>query len=252
MCAETGEWLGEALTEAPWIVGYILALVGIAAGAAAQASIGMGLNLFAVPVLALIDPVYVPGPVLMHSFLLAAVASYRLRGDINVRELRISLAGLCIGTAMAAALLLSVSSQQLPRIFGVVIVAAVAVTAAGYRVALSGRGLITASAAAGIMGTIAGVHGPPIALLYQHESPARIRSALLPFFTAANLISLLALAAIGMFGWRELVASAALLPGLAAGYFASPWLIRVMSPRMIRLCILAISAVSGLLLAIRG
>ena len=125
-------------------------------------------------------------------------------------------------------------------------------TAAGYRIALTRRSIAAASATAGVMGTIAGVHGPPIALLYQRQSPARIRGALLPFFAFANGLSLAALVAIGMFGQRELYASALLLPGLALGFLASPWLIRAMSARMIRGCILAMSAASGLALAIRG
>jgi uncharacterized membrane protein YfcA len=180
------------------------------------------------------------------------MASYRLRADINVRELGISLAGLVAGTVAAALILMHISSQQLPRLFGILVLAAVAITATGYRVPITDRGLITASTIAGMMGTIAGVHGPPIALLYQHETPARIRSALLPFFVFANLISLVALAAIGLFGWRELRASAILLPGLAVGYLAAPWLIRLMSARVIRACVLAISALSGLALALKG
>jgi uncharacterized membrane protein YfcA len=230
----------------------LLANLTIAGGAAAQAAIGMGLNLFAVPILALIDPVYVPGPVLLHSFLLSSAASWRLRADIDFRELGISLAGLIAGTAIAAVVLIYLSAQHLPRLFGIIVLAAVAITAAGYRLALTSPRLLVASATAGIMGTIAGVHAPPVALIYQHESPARIRSALLPFLLAANAISLLALAAIGLFGRRELLASILLLPGLIIGYLISPWLIRVMSPRVIRACILAISAVSGLALAMKG
>jgi uncharacterized membrane protein YfcA len=96
------------------------------------------------------------------------------------------------------------------------------------------------------------MHAPPIALLYPHETPARIRSALLPFFSVANAISLLALAAIGMFGWRELAASALMLPGLVVGYLSAPWLIRLLGPRAIRTAILLIAGVSGLVLVVKG
>jgi uncharacterized protein len=244
--------VADHLTDIGSIAAAVIANLTVAAGAAAQAAIGMGLNLFAVPILALIDPVYVPGPVLLHSFLVASAASYRLRADINVSELGISLAGLVVGTVIAALLLLQLNAQELPRLFGILVLAAVAITAAGYRIALTGPRLLAASAGAGILGTIAGVHGPPIALMYQHESPARIRSALLPFFVAANSISLLALIGIGMFGRREFLASIMLLPGLFIGYLVSPWLIRLMSARSIRACILAISAVSGMALALKG
>ena len=234
------------------ITALLLANLAIAGGAAAQASIGLGLNLFSVPILALIDPVYVPGPVLLHSFLVASAASLRSRADIDLGELGISAAGLLAGTAIAALLLMQLDPTHLPRAFGVLVVAAVALTAAGYRIAVTRSNLVAASSAAGIMGTIAGVHGPPIALLYQHESPQRIRSALLPFFAIANLISLLALGAIGMLGWRHVQASALLLPGLAVGFLSASWLVRLMSARTIRVCILAISGVSGLALALNG
>ena len=240
------------MTDATALAAGVLANLAMAAGAAAQVAIGMGLNLFTVPILALIDPVFVPGPVLLHSFLVASVASYRLRAEINMREVGVSIVGLLAGTAIAALLLTQLNSAHLPRVFGILVLAAVAITAAGYRIALTSRSLVAASAAAGIMGTIAGVHGPPIALVYQHESPARIRSALLPFFAFANSISLLALVAIGMFGWNEIYASILLLPGLMIGYLAAPWLIRLMSARMIRACILAISGISGLALVLKG
>jgi uncharacterized protein len=238
--------------DANSVVAAVLANVAMAAGAAAQASIGLGLNLFTVPILALIDPVFVPGPVLVHSLLVSIAASYRLRSDINMRELAFSAVGLLAGTAVAAVLLLQVDPARLPRLFGILVLAAVVLTAAGYRIALTRGSLVVSSAAAGAMGTIAGVHGPPIALLYQHESPARVRSALLPFFAIANSVSLVALGAVGMLGRPQVEASILLIPGLVVGFLAAPWLIRVLSARTIRICILAISAASGLALVLKG
>ena len=53
----------------------------------------MGLNLFAVPLLALIDPVFVPGPVLLHSLPGVERRELSLRADIDVREVGISAVG---------------------------------------------------------------------------------------------------------------------------------------------------------------
>jgi uncharacterized membrane protein YfcA len=229
-----------------------LANLIIAGGAAAQAAIGMGLNLFAVPLLAFIDPVYVPGPVLVHGFLLSCLASVRLRESINVRELGLALIGLIGGTAAAAVLLMWVAPEYLPRLLGFAILVAVALSVAGYQIALTTRTLLAASSVSGVMGIIAGAHGPPIALLYQRESPSRIRSVLLPFFAFSNPIALGALFIIGKFGLRELYVRALMLPGLIVGYLASSWLSRVVSARMIRGCLLAISATSGAALVLRG
>ena len=55
--------------------GLTIAMLAMFCGAAAQAAIGMGLNLFTVGILALINPVFVPGPVLVHSFLLSLAAN---------------------------------------------------------------------------------------------------------------------------------------------------------------------------------
>ena len=156
------------------------------------------------------------------------------------------------GLRVAAIGLSLLDPASLPRVFGGLVLVAVGITAAGVSVPLSVGSILVASGVAGVMGTVAGVHGPPIALLYQRETPARIRSALLPFFVFANALSLLALASIGMLGWREVAAAALLVPGLAVGFLASPWLVRVMSPGAIRTSILAISAASGLALMIRG
>lgn len=68
----------------------------------------------------------------------------------------------------------------------------------------------------------------------------------------SNPIALGALLIIGRFGWRELFVSALLLPGLAIGYLASSWLSQLVSARIIRACLLAISGISGAALVLKG
>ena len=242
----------SSLIEQIGPAGLMLAMLAMFGGAAAQAAIGMGLNLFTVAILALIDPVFVPAPILVHSFLLSVAASVRLRKDIVLRELGLSAIGLIAGTLLAVVILALVSAEHLPRLFGALIVTGATITALGAQLPLTDKTILGASAAAGVMGTIAGVHGPPIALLYQSASPVRIRAALLPFFAIANPIALAALALVGSFGWREIYASVLLLPGLAAGYLAAPLLMRVLSPAAVRAAILLISAASGIGLLVKG
>ena len=232
--------------------GLAVALLAMFLGAAAQASIGMGLNLFTVGILALINPVFVPGPVLVHSGLLSVMASIRLRRDIAVEELAISVVGLVAGTVLSVIVLALISTEHLPRLFGTLIVVGVIVTAAGLAIPPKPSTILAASAAAGVMGTLAGAHGPPIALVYQREAPQRIRAALLPFFAFANPISLVGLALVGLFGWREIQASILLLPGLIAGYVAGVLLMPYLNARFVRAAILLISAASGIALVIKG
>jgi hypothetical protein len=160
-CRGCADPIEKPMLETVSPLGGALAIVAVMAGAAVQAAIGLGLNLFTVPVLALIDPVFVPGPVLLHSFLLSCATSYRLRSDINWRELRLSVGGIVAGTLVGAAALAVVSADVLPRLLGVLVVAAVAVTAVGVHVPLSAKSLLGASTVAGVTGIVAGMHGRP-------------------------------------------------------------------------------------------
>lgn len=238
----------SALMDHIGVTGLVLALAVIFAGSMVQASIGIGLNLFSVGLLAMIDPVFAPGPVLVHSFLLSVIASVSLRRDIEVRALALSIGGVALGTAFAAVLLAWLPREGMPQILGGLIVLAVLMTAAGLRIVVTPASIVAATAAAGVMGTIAGAHGAPVALLYQRETPQRVRAALLPFFTIANPLAIAALAWAGMFGWREFWASLLLVPALVAGFLAAPLLARTLPPAMIRASLLAISGASGLAL----
>jgi uncharacterized protein len=233
--------------------GYLLLAIGIvAAGAMTQFAIGMGLNLFSVGALALIHPALSPGPVLVLSFVLSVLASVSLRRDIEGGLLAVSTVGLAIGSVIAVGILLWLGAAGLPRALGLMIVVGVALSVAGFSCAVTTRNVLIATTAAGIMGAIAGTHGAPVALLYQREAPRRVRAALLPLFAIANPLALAALAYAGFFGVREMVASVLLLPGLLAGYLAAPLLVRLLSPAAVRAGLLAISALSGLLLILKG
>src|ERR1700680_3679767 len=89
------------------IVGLSVAMLGLATlvmavGAALQAAVGLGLSLFVVPLLALIDVRLIPGPMLLASVALALMMAHRGRAAINRREPTLSLIGLCMGTAIGA------------------------------------------------------------------------------------------------------------------------------------------------------
>lgn len=242
----------SALFDQIGSMGLALALLVVVVGAMVQASIGIGLNLFSVGLLALIHPVFAPGPILVHSFLLSLAASVRLRRDIEVPTLALTVLGVAAGTVFAAFLLASIGREGMPLILGALTVAAALLTAFGLKLQITRGTVLGAGAAAGVMGTIAGAHGAPVALLYQGEPPARVRAALLPLFTLANPLALTALYWAGLFGWPEIWATVILLPALVAGYFAAPLLIRILPAPAIRIGLIAISGLSGLMLMVKG
>jgi hypothetical protein len=85
----------------------IIAIAAMAVGSALQAALGIGMALFAVAVPALVDPAFIPGPMLLAGSLLTIVTAYGEHGAIEARSLRLSVIGLVAGTAGGAIALIS-------------------------------------------------------------------------------------------------------------------------------------------------
>jgi uncharacterized membrane protein YfcA len=188
------------------------------AGALLQASVGFGIALFVVPPLILLNPAFVPGPMLFASLFLSGIMAFRGRGVIEPKRLGLAVAGLFLGTAAGALSLLVISADKWPKLFAVLILLAVGLSASGFHIPVTRRNSAVAGLLSGVMGTIAGIHGPPMALLYQKEPGNVVRANLAAFFSLAYVISLFALGMIGFFGIKELLIGLALAPGVVAGY----------------------------------
>jgi uncharacterized membrane protein YfcA len=99
-----------------------------------------------------------------------------------------------------------------------------------------------------MMGTMVGIHGPPIALVLQHARPEQARAMLGAFFFVAYVGSVVALAAFDLFGVLQLQLAAALLPGVVAGLCVAPLLAGFFNPTRLRVAILSLSASSAVVL----
>jgi uncharacterized protein len=229
----------------------VIATVIVAAGAALQAATGMGMALFAAPLLALIDPALVPGPALCAVIALSAAVAWREYAAIDRRILLVALLGLSAGCVIGSVLLRLLIGRDFSRIFAALIVAAVFLSVAGLHIRTRKPALLIGGAAAGILGTMAGVQGPPIALVLQHEPPDRLRATLCAFFASGGVLSLLALAAAGTFGIREIGLGLELMPGVALGFAIAPVFARRIERRKARAAILVISTLSALALLLR-
>jgi uncharacterized membrane protein YfcA len=228
-----------------------IAVVIMAIGSALQASVGIGLALFVVPLLALVDQSFIPGPMLLAGVVLALLTAYRERSAIDAAALRHSLIGLAVGTILGALALKFVSGSDLDRIFGGLILLAVLLSLSGYPFSATPVSLMVAGAAAGVMGAMVGIHGPPISLVFQNSEPRVARAMLGAFFAVAYLGAVAALAVFGLFGMAQLMRAAILLPGVAIGLAVAPLFARHVDGRRLRLLILAIAAASALALLLR-
>lgn len=228
-----------------------IAVAITAVGSALQASVGIGLALFVVPVLALVDQSFIPGPMLLAGAVLTLVSACRERTAIDVPALRNSLIGLAVGTIIGALALRFASGLNLDKTFGALVLLAVLISVSGYKLNATPRSLVLAGGAAGVMGTMVGIHGPLISLVFQNAEPRVARAMLGAIFTIAYLGAVAALAAFGLFGIPHLVRAAILLPGVVTGLAVAPHLTAYIDGKRLRVIILVIATVGGVTLLLR-
>ena len=115
----------------------------------------------------------------------------------------------------------------------------------------TGRTLVAAGVLSGLLGTIAAVGGPPLALLYQDAPGARIRSTISGFFLVGTIVSLVALWLVGRFGAGEFRLALIMLPGMLAGLALSRRTARYVDRGYTRPAVLAVVALTGLAIVVR-
>lgn len=229
----------------------VAALLVVAIGACIQGSLGFGLGLIGAPVLALIDDDFVPGPLLFVGVVLTAVVAARERGALDWRGIRWALVGRVLGTAIGTVAITRVGEDGLIALLAVSILVAVALSVAGWHVRPTPTTLVGAGTVSGVMGMLTSVGGPPMALVYQRERAAQLRTTLAGFFLFGASLALLALVLGGEFGTHELGLGVLLLPGLVMGLAASRWLGRYLDHGWTRPAVLAFSAFSASLLLVQ-
>ena len=220
-------------------------------GSTLQGAIGFGMGLLAAPLLILLDLRFVPAPMLACTLLLTLMMTWRERHAIDFRGIRWALVGRIAGTAAAAGILAVVAADTLVLLFGVFILAAVAMSVSGLRLAPTRPALVTAGVLSGVLGTVAAVGGPPLALLYQDAAGARIRATISGFFVVGTILSLGALWLVGRFGADEARLTLVTLPGMLAGLALSrriaPWVDRGYT----RPAVLTVVALAGAAIVVR-
>jgi uncharacterized membrane protein YfcA len=229
-----------------------LAVVVVGAGSVLQGSVGFGLGLVSVPLLILIEPRLIPGPMLFNGIALTLLLSHRERRSIDFGGVGWALVGRFPGTALGAAALLVLPRHELDLAFAVLVLLAVAVTSLPIRVPPNRAGLIGAGALSGFMATTVAIGGPPIALLLQHAAGPRLRGTLSGFFLVGATVSLLTLAAIGRFGRTELVLALVPLPGIIIGFLISARIAKRLDHAHTRQAVLAVAAVTGVVAMVKA
>ncbi len=174
---------------------------------------------------------------------------WRDREGIHLAGVGWSVVGRLPGTVLGALAIGAISADQMATTIGVIVLLAVAMSFWGPKLRPTPYALVSAGALSGFMGTASSIGGPPIAMVYQHESGTRLRGTLASFFLIGGVMSLVALRLVGRLGMDELYGSIALVPGILVGFFLSSRIAPAIDRGYTRIAVLATAtAAAGILL----
>lgn len=238
-----------------WVVSFTqiaVANLAVLLGAILQASTGLGAGLIIVPLLALVSLTFVPGPVVLASMALSTIMAYQGRREIDRVGMPLLLVFLFVGIALGALSISAIPPKRAGIAFGVLVLIAVAVSAAMPRLPRNFPVAAGTGVSAGFMGAISGIGSPILSLLYQHETARVLRATLGFIFTLSSIAILIGLYFAGRFGWTEAGLGFALMPGYLLGFFVSPPIARAMDRGNSRRAVLIISTLSAIGLIARS
>lgn len=234
------------------LLGLVVAMAAVVAGALIQGTIGFGFAFVAVPTLTLLQPAALPAALLLLALPMTIAMAVREWSSIDLRGFAYATAGRVVGTAGGIALLGAVPRDSLSVLVGVFVLTAVALSAVAPEFEMRRSTVLVAGAAAGVMGTAAAIGGPPMGLAYQNRPGAELRSTLALSFVVGGAMSLTGLALAGRLeGWHVLLALR-LLPALAVGLLLSRYVVRWVDRRWLRPGVLVFAALAGAGAIVRG
>lgn len=199
-----------------------LAVILVAAGAV-QGATGFGFGMLAAPILVVIEPALVPGPMLLMGAAISISVSIREGHAIDTAGFATSLSGRIVATGIAALCLSLFSQATFSYLFAILILVAVALSLTRLRVAPRGWPLFIAGFASGFMGTITSIGAPPMALVYQRTAGPTVRATLSAFFAVGAVVSIVALVAARELWIDDVLLALTLLPFALSGLFLASW-----------------------------
>ncbi len=215
-------------------------------------TLGFGMGLTSVPLLALVSPLLAPSPQVVLSLPLAlfmALREWRAADWAGARRL---IPGGAIG-AVGGSLLLRVANPRVTdALIGVAVLLAVGLMARGATVRRTTRTLVMGGIASGFMGTLSAIGGPPLALLYRDATGPTLRATLAVVFGFGVLVTVSGRAWAGVLDGGDVARAAVMSVGLFAGLLTSKRLVSRVEGAPLRAAVLVFAGVAGLMLVARA
>ncbi len=222
------------------------AVTATAIGATLQGSLGFGMNLVTVPILALVLPAALPVTVVVLGVPISLGMARYERHALDWAGVGWIVLGRVPGAIVGAWIVASVSTSVLQAVAGAIVLALVAASVASPPLHVSRHSQVAAGLVSGVTGTSAGIGGPPLALLYQHAPGPTMRSTLAASFAFGTVLSLGTLGAAQQIGVDQLLLGLGLAPVVVAGSVAGRRLHRFLDRGWLRPAVLLFAGLTAL------
>lgn len=230
---------------------YIVATAIIVVGAAIQGLAGFGMNVLAAPLLFLMEPDLVPGPIILAALFHTVMSAWRERGEINFSAVAWMFSGTIPGIVAGALAASVLSDTGLALMVALVILGAVVLMATGFALPQNRPASTATGLAAGFSGATSAVSGPMAALYLSRLSGPQLRSTLAAYFLISGSLTLGILALFGEFSSLQFAWGLLFTPAVAAGFLISSPLRKILDQGYIRPAVLTISSAAALTLLVR-
>lgn len=217
-----------------------------------QGSTGVGFALIVAPAIGLMKPELLPVCLLILMLPLNIYVVWRERSALDKVGAAWISSGRVVGTAGGLWVLVALSANQLGIFVGLATIAAALATMVAPSFMPGPKTFISAGVVTGITETATGIGGPPLALVYQHQPVAVMRSTVALCFLVGELVSLATLLAVGRIDMTQIGAAAQLLPALVIGALISHVVHGRVSAGFLRAFVLAFALASGLVLLVKA
>lgn len=228
---------------------YAAVFVVMVVASTVQSSVGMGQGLLSSPLLRLLHPELLPGPVVLAGFLTSFVLMLRNSRRSDVRETLPAIAGRAVGIGLAVALLAVLSERGLTLTIGGIVLLLVVLRLAGLKIERTPRALASAGIASGVGGAIAGLGGAPLGLLFEQHARARdFRGPMGVIMAVGGAITVVAFVLAGELDREGWLMGLALLPPIAVGWLLARWVTPIVDRGFLGPAVLIMSAGSATVL----
>ncbi|MCS6128510.1 sulfite exporter TauE/SafE family protein [Shewanella baltica] len=221
-------------------------------GALTQSLIGFGLAVVASPLLYIVDPQLVPGPVIAMGFTISLLTLFRERGHLEFNGLQYALLGRVPGGFIGASLLLFAPQPILGLSIAAIVTVAVILSLYKFSLPVNKKTLFGAGVVSGIFGNIAAIGGPPMAILLSGKDASQFRAALSAFFIFSSTIAMVILAITGLLELKHLWLSLMLLPSVLLGYLVAGRLVGSVDKDKTKMATLVLCSISALVLTVKS